>query len=331
MFKALSLLGAGLFLATFSSSPSYKLQNYNIGSGGTNSASSTTYKLNASTGEVSGSTGSGSTKKNPNSSIQTQQANVPLAPTLDDGGGTYYNQLGFTINMSGDPTDYTYAIAVSTDNFVTTKYVQSDGTLGVNQVYQTYIAWGGAGGSTMTGLAQSTTYKVKVAAKQGLFTNSAFGPPATASTVGPQLSFSMSPSTINLGVLPAGSIVAGGGQIILSTNAASGGNIYVASTNGGLKSTAVNKTIAQFTGNLTSPSEGVGLIVTGFSVLTPVSPYNGPSPSVGAASPTFSLMASGSAPGFGTITYDFRAKASTTTPAAGDYQEVLTFVASASF
>lgn len=343
MLQYLNIFGGSvalLFFATFSQSPSYKLQNYNIGSGGTNDSASSTYKLNASTGEVSGgtSTSSGGNQKILSSSIQAQQANVPLAPTLSNGSSTYYNQLGFIINTSSDPNDFTYSVAVSTDNFTTTKYVQADGTLGVSKVYQTYAAWGGASGSTMTGLTQNTTYQVKMDAKQGLFTNSAYGPQASIATVGPQLSFGISPSTVNLGTLGAGSIVSGSTAVTtFATNAASGGSVYIAGKNGGLKSTAAVNTIASYTGDLTSPSEGFGAqgasaTQTSGGPLTIVSPFNLTGTNVGAPAVTFQPIFTTTASIVGgSATVNIKAKASTVTPAGQDYQEILTFVASASF
>ncbi len=330
-----------LFFATFSQSSNYQLQNYNLGSGGTNSASSSTYKLNASTGEVSTTPGSGSADKVLPSSIQAQQANVPLAPTLDNGSGTYYNKLNCIINKGGaDASDYTYVIAVSTvSNFATIDYVQSDGTLGASQFYQTYAAWGGSSGSFIVGLAPNTTYYVKVAAMQGLFTNSAFGASANATTANPSLTFSLSPTTLNLGSLLAGTVVTGGTSISVgfSTNAGSGGNVYIAGANVGLKSTATTTTISAVSADLGTQSEGFG--VRGLTAsqssggpLTISSPYNGSSDVVGAPTLTFQpIFSTTAALSGGSATAAVKAKASATTPAANDYQEILTFVASASF
>ena len=333
------LLGVSAILfASFSQSSTKALQNYSVGSGGTNSSSSSTYQLNASTGDAAGTTSS-ATKTTKASAIEAQQANVPLAPSLSNGSGTYYNQLGFIINMSGDPTDYTYAVAVSTDNFTTTKYVQLDGTLNTSQVYRTYSAWGSGTGSTMTGLTANTVYMVKVAAMQGQFTNSAFGPAAAQSTVGPQISFSIAPSLINMGDLLPATIVSSGANISVSfaTNGASGGKVYIAGKNGGLKSTAVSNTIAAYTGDLTSPAQGFGVQGSGatqssggpFSV---VSPYGVSGTNVAGPATTFQPIFSTSASVVGaSASVILKAKASAQTPAASDYQEILTFVASASF
>jgi hypothetical protein len=338
MFKALGSATILLF-AAFSSSNTYELQNYNIGSGGTNTSSSSSYKLNASTGEVGGGTSSGSADKLKASSIEAQQANVPLAPTLGNGSGTFYNKLSFVINMSSDPSDYTYAVAVSTaSNFATTYYVQADGTLGSSQVYRTYAAWGGGSGSTIVGLLPNTTYYVKVAAMQGQFTNSAFGPSANIATVSPQLSFSLSPSSINLGSLLAGTVITAGTNVSVSfaTNAGTGGNVYIAGANAGLNSTAASNTISAVSADLAAQPQGFGLRGLTASATSGTfsisSPFDGSNDVVGGPGAAFQpiFTTTGALVG-GSATAAVKAKASATTPASGDYQEILTFVASASF
>ena len=231
MHKGYELLVSGTFLlAAFSSSTNYQLQDYGVGSGGTNSATSPTYKLNANTGQTSGGATTGGTITNKSGQTEVRQANVPNAPTLGNGSGTYSNKLDCTINKGGnDASDYTYSIAISSDNFVTTLYVQADGTLGVTPVYRSYVAWGGATGSQIIGLSGNTTYKVKVNAMQGTFTASQYGPVASSNTINPSLSFSVSPGRISLGSITPGSVISGGSNLsfTFATNAASGGAIYV--------------------------------------------------------------------------------------------------------
>src|SRR5688572_14903128 len=102
MIGKLGSLGTSLVFvfAAFSQSNNFELQNYSVGSGGTNDSSSSTYKLNSTSGEITGQGSASTTKKLEPSSIEGQQANVPSAPTLSNGGGTYYNKLDFIINMS---------------------------------------------------------------------------------------------------------------------------------------------------------------------------------------------------------------------------------------
>ncbi len=327
-----------MVVASFSSSTSYKLNSYSVGPGGTNNASSTTYKAQANVGEISGTANSTTYTAN-TGAVQTEQINVPLAPTLSNGSGTYYNELQFTVNFTNDPTDATYAIAVSSNSFVTTNYVQSTGLLGSSPVYQSYTAWGGSGGSYMTGLSNSTTYEVKVAAKEGQFTNTEYGAYASATTTAPSITFSVSPTSISLGNLTAGSVITGGTNITasLTTDAESGANVFLIGKYGGLHSPTKSYTIAGVTGNLASLSEGFGL--QGVSAtqssggpLSLVSPYNGSANNVGTDTTAFTQVlttADEVSSGVGTI--ELQAKSAKTDPAGTDYQEVLTFSASASF
>lgn len=331
-------LGALLF-AAFSTSTNYQLNSYGIGSGGSSNSSSSTYRLQASVGEqANGSTASSNNTAN-NGSVQTEQLNVPPAPTLSNGSNTYYNKLNIIVNSGGNPTDTTYAIAASTNNFTTTNYVQADGTLSTSPVYQTAATWNNSGAGTfMIGLSTSTSYEVKVAAKQGQFTNTTYGAFATASTVTPSITFSVSPNSTSLGSLLAGSVVTSSNlSFSFATNGGSGGNVYVSGQNGGLLSTLQSHTIAAFTGNLAGQSEGFGVQATNPSQtsggpLTTVSPFNGTSNTVGAESTVPKAMLTTNAPvAGGTANANMQAIVSKTTAPSADYQEVLTFIASASF
>src|SRR5262249_37961976 len=85
-----------LVVAAFSSSTTYQLNSYGIGPGGSSNASSSTYHLQASVGEQANGSASGTTDTSQNGSIGAEQINVPGAPTLDNGSGTYYNKLKIT-------------------------------------------------------------------------------------------------------------------------------------------------------------------------------------------------------------------------------------------
>ncbi len=327
-----------MIFAAFSSSSTRVLNSYSIGPGGTNSATSTTYKAQANAGEISG-TANSTTYTVHSGAVQTEQLNVPLAPTLSNGSGTYYNELQFTINVGILPTDTTYAIAVSTNNFVTTNYVQATGILGGSPVFQSYTAWGGGSGSYMTGLSNSSSYEVKVGAMQGLFTNTEYGPYASSTTTAPSITFSISPTTLNLGALTAGNIVTSGTNITasLTTDSESGADVFVSGANGGLKTTTRSYTIAGVTGDLSSLSEGFGL--QGISAtdssggpLTLVSPYTGTSHVVGIDSVTPTrILTTPIEVQTGSSTIGLQAKSAVLDPSASDYQEVLTFAAAAAF
>lgn len=226
-----------LFFASFSASAHYDLNSYSVGPGATNSSAAGGYTLQANLGEQTNQSTVGTTYTSNGGAVKTEQLNLPLAPTLSNGGGTYYNKLLATINPGILPTDTTYALAISSNNFTTTNYVQSTGVLGATPVYQTYTAWGGAAGTYIVGLAYSTSYEVKVAAQQGLFTNTEYGPYATASTVSPSITFSLSPNAEALGNLNSGVVVTSSTPVTfdLTSNASSGANVYVAGLNSGLK------------------------------------------------------------------------------------------------
>jgi hypothetical protein len=324
----------------FSSSTNYQLRSYGVNSGGTNNSASSTYSLQAGTGEVIGNVSGSPTYKVKSGSIETQQANVPGAPTLDNNGGAYINKLKFIINTSSNPSDTTYVIAVSTtSSFTVTNYVQADGTLGASQIFQTYGLWGGATGSFAIGLTPSTVYYFKVAAMQGKFTATAFGPSANLSTgIAPALSFSLSPSNLNMGTLNSGSVITSPSDIsfTFSTNATNGGSIYMAGSSTGLVSTAAggyNIHINTSSADLSSVSEGFGL--QGSSASSPLSiqsPFNGSSNVVGAILTSFQpVFSSTTSVGSGTAAANLKAKASVNTPAATDYTETLTFIAAASY
>jgi hypothetical protein len=333
-------MGTGMLLmAAFSASNNYSLQNYGIGSGGSNNASSTSYKLNASSGEISGAAGTGTSNVAKPGSTETRQANVPLAPTLSNGTSSYYNKLNCIINKGGsDATDYTYAIATSINSYATTLYVQADGTLGAAAVFQTYASWGGAAGTFITGLSPSTAYQAKVTAMQGTFSQSAYGPVASASTVSPSLTFSLTPNNLSLGNLLPGNIVTSSTITIgFATNGAAGGNVYIAGQNTGLHSATGSYTIPALTNDLSTQTQGVG--VQGLSAsqssggaFTIASPFNTSGSNIGAYATTFKpVFTSSTALAGGSATASIKAKASTSTVVATDYQETLTFIASASF
>jgi hypothetical protein len=333
-----SVLG---FLAALPASTNLKLNSYSVGSGSTNSASSTTYGLEASTGQVNSATSTSANYQVKSGAIQAQQANVPLAPTLSNGGDTYYDRLNFIINIASNPTDATYSVAVSTtSDFAATNYVQADGTLASTPVYQTYTQWGSGTGTLAIGLNSGTAYWFKVNAIHGKFTASAYGPSANASTIslGPTIGFALSPSNIDMGSLLAGSIVSSPSNISITfaTNANNGGTIYMAGQYTGLRSaSSSNYTIqtAPPSGDLSSLSEGFGLQnITASSPLISQSPYNGSGNTVGAVYATFQpVFASTSAVSSGVSTAKLMAKSSVSTPSSSDYTNTLTFIAAASY
>lgn len=347
----LGLSGVLVLFAQLPSSSNYQLNNYDYGSGGAGGSSSTNYRLNATTGEVSnGQPGSTNyTVRAGNNNMQ--QADVPPAPTFTN-PANYYNKLRFIINPTTNPSDTLFSIAISTDNFATTNYVQSDNTVGAVrgiEDYQSYAAWGSGSGQLVIGLSPSTTYEIKVNAFQGSFTETQYGPSASAATVAPSITFDIdvastdtetsAPFTTVFASLLPSTVTSATNRIWIDidTNAESGANIYVRSANAGLTSASKSFTIPSVTANLAVATTGYGAQGTSVAQgsggpLSIVSPYNVAAQNVGILSTSLREIFSASAPitsGRGSFT--LMAKVTTETPASDDYLDTLTVIAAASF
>lgn len=342
MFKGFLVILAGFF-ATLPTTTNYGLNSYSFGSGGGAGSSTSNYALEGSSGTVAGAKTDTANYTNKPEFIQTQQAHVPKIAVFDNGSGTFYNKLHFVLDQQNNPADAKYALSISTDNFGSDiRFVKADLTVGTSLSvadYLTYAGWGGASGSNIIGLSPNTTYYLRVKATQGKFTESAYGPSASASTVGPSLSFSISSSTTALGTLLPGSVITASPTINLTfdTNAASGGDMYISSQNSGLNSATTSYTIPSSTGDLSSLSNGFGAQVSSVGQssggpLTKVSPYDGTSDNVGVTDPVIRRMiTSANSVTGGTASVIFKAKAATGDKAANDYREVITVLASANY
>lgn len=337
------------FLLALPASTTYELKDFGFGSGGGNSTSAT-YGMTAITGEQSAGKLSGTNYDLGSGMIFTNQANVPSAPTFTN-PSNYYNKLLVTLAAGQNPSDATYAIAISSDNFVTTQYIQSDNTVGSTlgiEDYQTYATWGGASGFLVIGLAPNTTYKVKIKAMQGSKTETDYGPVATAATVGARLSFDIdvaptnvdnTVATTNFGSLSPGTVTSTPDNIWVDfdTNAENGGRVYIKSQNSGLASTRAGYTINSLNGNLASLQEGFG--IQGVSAtqasggpFSLIPAYSLSGDIVAASDSTVREIFTASSPVIsGRGAFLLKAKASAVTPAASDYQDVLTVISSASF
>ncbi|MDL2363061.1 MAG: hypothetical protein QFB86_01615 [Patescibacteria group bacterium] len=350
--KSLVYLGAAGFalFAALPATTNYKLNSYSFGAGGVANTKTTTYSLEGSVGEISGKTSSTANATVKPGFTETQQANVPQLSALDNGSGVYYNKLHFVIDSQNNPTDATYLIAVSTDNFASNiAYVQSDGTLTGSistALYQTYAAWGGASGSFVIGLNSSTTYSVKLKATQGDKTESAFGPALSQATAAPSITFNLvtsaqssPPFSVGLGALDAGTINSSTDTIntTLSTNGTSGGDVYIKGKNGALLSSSTGSSITAASNDLTGVASGFGaqnvtITQTTGGPFSVSSPYNVSGNNVGILSATARSLYTSTVPvtgGAGTLR--LKAKAASTTVAANDYQEILTFIAAGNF
>jgi len=345
------LLGVALTsILLFAASPTstnYTLKTYDIGSGGGTSTSGS-YGLQGGTGAQSGSAQSSGTYGSQSDGRGVVNAAIPPVPTFTN-PANYYDRLKLVLATGGNPTDTKYLIAVSTDSFATTKYVQTDNSLGASQVitnYQTYAAWGGASGLLVVGLSSSTTYQVKVKALQGSYTGSAFSPVASASTVAPSIGFSLAttltgtpPFAVGFVGMTAGTVTTGNADALLglTSNANNGGAVYVRDTNTGLYSTLANSTIASASTDLASASTGYGgqIISSGQTSggpLTAQSPFNGSANNVGALTTSLQPLLSTTAPiTSGTGTFRLKAKAAALTPSATDYADAVILIAAMNF
>ncbi len=350
-FSVLSL--ASLLFAVAPTSSTYKLESYGVGSGGSSGSASSTYRSTTISGEQGQATGQASTTyKAGTGLIPTEQAHVPAAPSVTN-PSSYYNRLHIVINNGGNPSDATFAIAISPDAFAsTTNYVQSDQTVGPalgSEDWLPYASWGSGSGFDVIGLLPNTTYTVKVKAEHGDFTESSYSATASAATVVPGLTFDIdvsaadtetgSPYNVVFGSLTAGSVVDSPSKIWidLDTNAANGGTVFIASQNTGLASSAGAHTITATTGDLAALNEGFGAqnnsaTQSSGGPLTAQSPYTGGSQNVGITDTTLRQFYVASNPivgGRGSML--LKARSAVSTPAAADYTDALTLIATASF
>lgn len=329
-------------------STTYELHDAGFGAGGVDVGNSSNYSISGTAGEVSSNSLSGTTYDLGPGLQFARQSNTPAAPTFTN-PASHYNKLQFILDTGGNPSDAQFAIAISTDNFATTNYVQADNTIGVTPVYQTYATWGGGSGAYVIGLQTNTAYKMKVKAIHTKYTESAYSAEATASTIAPTLSYDIdihssdtetgAPYIISFGTLNIGSVTTSPQKIWvdLDTNAEAGAFVYLYANNTGLTSASAGYTIPSATVDLSGTGEGYGIRIDtttqGSGALTAVSPYNTANDVVGILDTTSrTIFTSNNAPisaGRGSLLV--KAKASTTTPAAGDYASVITIIASATF
>ncbi len=161
--------------------------------GGSDSSSSTNYSSRDSIGDVeTNSTNSTNYKTTPGFEPGAYPG-IPAQPTLTNTGGTLYNSLDFIVATgAGQQQDTNYAIAISSDNFTTTYFIQTDDTLATTEAWQDYTGWNSGTGERVVGLSPNTTYKIKVKARYGADSESGYSLTATATTAGPSLSVTVS-------------------------------------------------------------------------------------------------------------------------------------------
>lgn len=351
--KAITGLLFGGSLAIFAAMPgtgNYKLHDYGFGSGG--GASSTgNYSLDGIAGELSWSPSSTDNYGLKPGLVGSRPAALPDAPVWQN-PDEWYSKLQLIINPSGNPDDTTYAVAISTDNFLTTQYVQSDNTVGPSlglEDFRDYTSWGGIDGSNVIGLSPDTTYSVRVKARQGETSETGFGPIAIAATAQVSVVFDIDiastdvktspPYLLNFGNVNPGGVVDSPELIWLDleSNAESGAFVYVVSDNGGLLSATTGHTISAVSGDLDVLDEGIGAQGRSLSTdaggpLVVPAPFNGSSSIAGAIDGQFRQLLTSAGPlKNGRASFLLKLKTSGTTPAASDYVDIYTLVATAAF
>ncbi|HEY6736427.1 MAG TPA: hypothetical protein VI322_01795 [Candidatus Saccharimonadia bacterium] len=342
-------VGFWLLLAALPASSTYQLNSYGFGSGGTADSGSTNYRINGSAGELQGKGTSAHYAAGAGENYE-KQANVPIVTLTNS--ANWYNKLLVQLDPQNNPSDAKFAIAISSDGFTTTQYVKSDFTVGSTLTfadYQTYAGWGSGSGQLIRGLHRSTVYSVKAKAYRGVFTESGYGPVATAATVDPTLTFDIDvsatdtstnpPYIVNFGGLPVSTVTDSPVKIwvTLDTNGENGGTVYLNGHNSGLTSASSTYTIGSVTGDLSALTEGFGAqgasaTQTSGGPLALVSPYDGSGANVGVVDTVIrEIFTTPAAVTAGRGSLLLKAKTKPLTPASADYTETITMVASGAF
>jgi hypothetical protein len=254
-------------------STTYELMEYGFGAGGEASISSTTYSLFGTAGEIDMATLSSNTYRAGGGLNLTLQAAVPPGPTVTNPGSNY-DRLHIIVGTGGNPLDTLYALSL-TDG-ITTYFVQNDRTIGTTLGLEDWlpyagditVGWGDSSGFDVTRLNSNTTYTIFVKAKQGKFTESAWGPGTTATTSNPSFTFGVDSSTVTFSNLNSGNSYTDSSKttvLTTSTNASSGYIIYGYETQPLTHTIDGTKTISDYAGTNSSPTSWVS---TGFGYTT---------------------------------------------------------------
>lgn len=207
IFALFILLIPVTVLAQTMNSGTYNIENSTFDGGGEPS-SSTNYSSRDSIDGIETGDANSTTYVNPSGFQPGAYPGIPSQPTLTNTGGTLYNSLDFVVATgNGQQSDTTYAIAISSDDFATTYFIQTNDTLGANEAWQTYSGWNSGTGERVTGLSPSTTYKIKVKASYGSGSDAAdsesgYSQEASATTSAPSLTMAL--SGVSSGVSIAG-------------------------------------------------------------------------------------------------------------------------------
>lgn len=352
-FLTLLFFSRNVFAQLPPSSDNYKVLDYGFGGGGIASASSSNYSIFGTVGQVDQGSPSSQNYFIGAGLEYEVMASAPASPTFVN-PSNWYNKLRLTIIRGGnDPNDYEYAIQIASGAGAF-KYVQNDNTVGNDlndEDWQTYSAWGAGSGFNIIGLYPGTTYTARVASRHSqFFTQSDWGPTAQAATENSTLSFDIdvaasdtetsAPYILDMGGLTPGSVTTSNQKvwIDISTNATNGGLISITGANNGLASTTTSHTISSGSVDLTAQPSGYGARSTSTTQtsggpMAVYAPYDGSGNNVGVidTSKRFMFYSTHTAVIGGRVSFELKAKASSTTPAASDYTDTLTILATGSF
>lgn len=356
------LLVPAVAIAQTLNSTNYQVEDSTFDSGG-ESSNSTNYSSRDSIGGVETGNSNSANYKNPNGFQPGAYPGIPGTPTLTNTGGTLYNSLDFVISTGvGQQGDTKFAIAISDDNFVTTKFIQTSDTVGPNEDWQDYAGWNSGTGERVTGLLPSTTYKIKVKASYGTGSNAAdsesgYSPVASATTSAPSLTVSIAgvSSGVSVGGLTTtvsstattmgfGSLTVGdafpniAAQTVTVTTNASGGYTTTVQQDTDLTS-SVGDTIGVVSGTNPSPlAFGTGVTMGRFGYHTTDSSLCTGTPGRFSTSDTYAALTttpSEVACDTGPVTSDVTSLVYKlvvgTLQQAGNYQNVLTYITTATY
>ncbi len=329
-----------LFLLIMPTSNTYTLESHAFGSGGLNNASSSAYGLHALSGEMTASNSSSSLFSLLPGLMNVQMSakpNPPIWQNVDDD----YNKLFFILDNSDFPTDAQFALSISTDNFVTTSFVKSDGTTSISlseDNWQTHAEWGANSGQYVVGLLPNTSYQLRVMARHGIFTQGPWSESVSAQTSPLKVNFnfnvsqnndnSLPPFVLSLGEVSPGNTITSTEKIWISmeTNAKDGMKILGVSLDPGLQSVTTGHSIPLVAGNLDSMNEGVGIQVHSINQssggpIAAAAPFNGGGNVVGSLNNNAQVILHSSQNKInnGVASLSVKARTDFLTPAANDY------------
>jgi hypothetical protein len=268
----LLLIAPAVAVAQNINSSNYRIEDSTFDGGGENS-NSTNYSSRDSISDIDTSqSNSGNYKSSPGFQPGAYPG-IPAQPTLVNTGGLLYNSLDFIIATGdGQQSDTTYAIAISSDNFATTYFIQTDDTLGTTEAWQSYSGWGSGVGERVTGLLPNTTYKIKVKASYGSGSNaidseSGYSLEASASTIAPSL-------VASIAGISSGTAIAGVTTTVTSTSSAMGyGSLTIGDGNPNIAAQRVTVT-TNATGGYTTTVRQDGPLTSGSNTIAAVSGTN---------------------------------------------------------